>query len=85
MNNTTTIPEKEMVTKTDILNEAFIENNSIIDYNHDYDYDYDFNLNSFKSKSGNTHRCNKQNSKKKSKNMSIYSAKHVRIQSSKKK
>jgi len=38
----------------------------------EYEDLYDFDLNNFKSKSGTTHRDNKQTSKKKNKNKSIY-------------
>ena len=71
-------------------NKSYSKSNNKIDSIEIYDKEYeeyedlyDFDLNNFKSKSGTTHRDNKQNSKKKSKNMSIYSSKHVRIQQNK--
>ena len=55
-------PNEDIEPKEEL--EQHEQNNKIINYD-DYDDLYDFNLNNFKSKSGNTHRDNKQTSKKK--------------------
>ena len=82
MNQTIQTTNNEHI-NNDINNDINQEIKYIEPFEDNYEDLYDFNLTNFKSKSGSTHRDNKQNSKKKNKNMNIYSSKHVRLQQSK--